>query len=655
MAEGFRTVGCLEFEGCDRGVTGGPDGVRSGRESPSLDAVFPLPYAQQMRGGVWTVALLVCGCSGDEGSAAFRDGTLYGAERRVITLPRTDAPASLGGIRWQPAFSAQLPSLQRLRTNAALRSGVTQPDLAAVLSAPIPQSWSDEEARRWAADIGGQTEWTVLRLAPVSSPEDLAPTTPSFVDTQSYRSAATGIDIDGAQAQGFRGAGVSVHEVEYGWRQNHEDLVDVELHPEPGQTVAAAAFEMGLAPEHGTASVGMLIAPHNDYGIDGMVPDAALYTYPEWTEEGGLRRASAIAAAVAQAVPGDIVMLQMQAQHPHTGQLGPAELEPDVWMLTRMATDAGVLVVAAGGNGALDLDGVDAQDYMAQGDSGAILVGAASPDDRVALPFSSHGRRMDLQGWGASVFTLGYGDFERLGDDDNQAYTDTFEGTSSALPLVVSAAALLIEAFVAVEGSPPDPLDIRRLLVATGHAQGEGVHVGPLPNVTEAIAWVGAREANAPTVAISEPPDDLEVAIDLDSELVVSVEVAVQDDSPIYRVELEVDGELWGSVDETPPFAFEGVALAQGEHAIRARATDVWGHAAWSDLRSISATVEDKPGGSSTGGVDEASSSEGGSSGDVGAESPGQSGCRVGGESGRPPAVLWGLLFVIGWSRRRAS
>lgn len=559
------------------------------------------------------------------------------------------------GLRWEPAFSARLDSLEELRTRAVHRTGTTQPDLSAVLSARVPPNWSDDDARQWAMDVQGEVEWAVLRLAPVPSPEDLDPTTPSFVDAQSYRSAATGIDADGAQALGFRGAGVSIHEVEYGWRDTHEDLVDVDLHPEPGQTVAAAAFDMGLAPAHGTASVGMLVAPHNDYGVDGMVPDAALYTYPEWTEEDGLRRTNAIAAAVAQAEPGDIVMLQMQVQHPQTGQFGPAELEPDVWMLTRLASDAGVLVIAAGGNGALDLDGSDAQDYAALGDSGAILVGAASPDDRVALPFSSHGRRIDLQGWGASVFSLGYGDFERLGDDDDQAYTDTFEGTSAALPIVVSAAALLIEAFVTVEGSPPDPLDVRRLLVATGHAQGEGVHVGPLPNVTEAIAWVGGREVDAPTVVVSEPEADLEVSIDLDGALVVDVEISVQDESPIYRVELEVDGELWTAVDESSPYAFEGVRLAEGEHELRARATDAWGNVAWSDLRTILAVVEDKPGGSSSGDVDDGSGDGGGSSGAADLEPRDESGCRVGREPHLGAGVLWGLLFAFGWSRRRAS
>ncbi|MGH1346426.1 MAG: S8 family serine peptidase [Nannocystales bacterium] len=605
---------------------------------------------------VWAVSLVAGGCSVDTTSAVLRDGLDHGTKRRLVVLPeQTQLGGDPSGLRWEPAFSVPLGSLQRLRARASQRSGLAQPDLGAVLSAEIPASWSDQDARDFAAGIQDTVEWSVLRLSAVPSPEDIRPTTPSFVDAQSYRSAAVGIDVDGARAQGYRGAGVSIHEVEYGWRGTHEDLVDVDLHPEPGQTVASAAFEMGLAPEHGTASVGMLIAPDNDYGIDGMVPDAAVYTYPEWTEEGGLRRAGAVAAAVAQAEPGDIVMLQMQAQHPQTGQFGPAELEPDVWMLTRMATDAGVLVVAAGGNGALDLDGVDAEDYAAMGDSGAILVGAGSPDDRVALPFSSHGRRIDLQGWGASVFSLGYGDFQRLDEDDNQAYTNTFEGTSAALPVVVSAAALLIEAFVVVEGSPPDPQDVRRLLVATGHAQGGEVHVGPLPNVTAAIAWVGAREADAPTVEVSGPAEDLDMLVDLDDELVIDVEVSVADESPIYRVELEVDGEVLLAVDETPPFGFEHVRLPEGQHALRARATDVWGNTSWSELRSISVSVESKPGGSSTGHTDVSSGSGDEGSTDVGASSPGKSGCQVGPEPGRAPALLWGLFLAIAWPRRRAS
>lgn len=549
--------------------------------------------------------------------------------------------------RYSAAFAGNTAALESLRVAAGERTGSLQPDLQRVRTFEIPPSWSDARARSWAEGLDAQ--WVVLRLAPVMSPADLDPPTPSFVDAQGYRDAEYGIALDDS----VRGSGVAIHEVEYGWRASHEDLVDVDLNPEPGQTVASEALETGLAPEHGTATVGMLVAPHNGYGVDGMVPDAVVHTYPEWTEEGGLRRHAAVAAAIANAVPGDVVMLQMQAQHPDTGQLAPAEIDPDIWMLTRMATDAGIVVVAAAGNGGFDLDGPDADSYRAMGDSGAILVGAGAPDDRSPLAFSSFGARVDLQGWGASVFTLGYGDFARLGDDDDQAYTDTFEGTSAALPMVAAAAVSVIEAFVSFEGMPPEPLDVRRLLVGTGRAQAEGVHVGPLPNVEEALSWAGGRESESPSVEIVAPSDDEEVLIDLGATLVVPVEVAVDDDSPVYRVELEVDGVLQPGFDEAPPFAFE-VALDEGEHLLRARATDVWGTAAWSDPRLVAASVEDKPDGTSSGGAFGTSGDLGDSSGDT--PSDGGSSCAISGSDSRGRPGPFSLLsLVLLWRRRPSS
>ena len=598
-----------------------------------------------MRGAVLALALVATSCSESGAALSLRDAEVFGSHRRAVFVLRdgvAEVPSS-------PAFGNHRERLGRLRTWAGERTGLRQPDLDRVRTAALPSSWSDADARAWANEL--DAEWVVLRLAPVASPQDIEPPTPSYVDAQGYRGSAFGIGIDDVDPNA--GTGVAIHEVEYGWRASHEDLVDVDLHPEPGQTVAADAIASGLAPEHGTATVGMLVAPHNGYGIDGMVPSVSLHTYPEWTEEGGLRRAEAVAAAVSNAEPGDIVMLQMQAQEQGTGQLAPAEIEPDVWMLTRMAADAGIVVIAAGGNGAFDLDGPDAVAYREMGDSGAILVGAASPDDRSPLPFSSHGRRIDLQGWGASVFTLGYGDFERFADDDDQAYTDSFEGTSSALPMVVSASAALIEGFVGAEGAPPDPLDVRRVLVGTGRAQADGVHVGPLPDVPEALAWVGAREFVAPSVEISTPALDEEVLIDADASLMLDVEVDVEDDSPLYRVELEVDGALLPTFDEAPPYAFE-VELDEGEHVVRAQAVDVWGNAAWSQPRTVTATVEDKPGGSSSGQFG-TSGDQGDSSGSAAAdEGGGDSGCAVAAGSprgSRPMAILF-FATVLLWRRK---
>ena len=48
--------------------------------------------------------------------------------------------------------------------------------------------------------------------------------------------------------------------------------------------------------------------------------------------------------------------------------------------------------------------------------------------------------RVDLQGWGERVCSTGYGDYELVGGDSNQAYTADFAGTSSASPLVAGAA-----------------------------------------------------------------------------------------------------------------------------------------------------------------------------------------------------------------------
>ena len=90
----------------------------------------------------------------------------------------------------------------------------------------------------------------------------------------------------------------------------------------------------------------------------------------------------------------------------------------------KAATDAGVIVVAAAGNGGENLDSDDYQEYRNRGNSGAIIVGAGEPGTLNALLISTYGSRVDLQGWGESVFSTGYGDFISYGI--NQEYTNSF-------------------------------------------------------------------------------------------------------------------------------------------------------------------------------------------------------------------------------------
>jgi subtilisin family serine protease len=135
--------------------------------------------------------------------------------------------------------------------------------------------------------------------------------------------------------------------------------------------------------------------------------------------------------------------------------------------------------------------------------SGAILVGAgAAPPafggtdvSRSRLPFSDYGSAIHVQGWGERVATTGYGSLYYLGGL-NEHYTQGFNGTSSASPIVAGACALLQSVFKANNGGNPlTPAQIRQVLVNTGTPQQAGVypvsqHIGPLPNVKAALTQI---------------------------------------------------------------------------------------------------------------------------------------------------------------------
>ncbi len=598
------------------------------------------------------VAVAAAGCSAPSGSPLPREGSLAREGRRAVVklAPGAEAPVELAALGATVGLGLRPATRLALAERAGQRSGLTQPSLDTVHSLAVPPAWSQADAAGWAQGLREDpgVEWVVLRQLPVPAPADLDPPTPALDELQGYLDPGVGIDARGAWALGFRGAGVRLRDVEYGWNAAHEDLEDVPLNPESGQTVAPEAIERGLAPQHGTAALGMIVAPHNGYGVDGLAPDVEAFTYPEWTVEGGLRRAEAVAAAVADSAPGDVLMLEMQTPEPGTNALGPAELDADVWMLTRMAVDAGVVVVAAAGNGALDLDGVDATEYRGRGDSGAILVGAGAAGTREALSFATHGSRVDLQGWGASVFTLGYGDHATYGDDDNQAYTETFEGSSAALPMVAAATALLLEASV----GDLSPAEVRGLLVATGAPQAEGPHVGPLPDVTAALAWVGARERTPPELSWVAPEGSAVVLTDFGAPATVEVDVQVADASPIYRVSLDVDGEVV-RIDGVPSAIT--LSLEEGVHELRVGAEDVWGNEGWAEVRTVEVAVEEKGVNTETGAVQGSSGgAEPGMQTDPSAGT-GSGGCAAAPRSGREGGGRMLLLLAVAGRRRRLS
>jgi hypothetical protein len=152
-------------------------------------------------------------------------------------------------------------------------------------------------------------------------------------------------------------------------------------------------------------------------------------------------------------------------------------------------------VVEAGGNGANDLDvvtnvaGLHVLDPASADfrDSGAVIVGAASsaaPHTRMG--FSSFGPRINCYAWGENVNTTS----SDSGGATN-LYTSTFNGTSSASPIITGAAIAVQGVATASGGAPLSPAKLRAVLSdpATGTASATPAtdEIGVMPNLRAII------------------------------------------------------------------------------------------------------------------------------------------------------------------------
>lgn len=327
---------------------------------------------------------------------------------------------------------------------------------------------------------------SLVSKQPIPPPYDIAPLTPVFDDEQTYITDF-GVNMTYAWDMGLTGQGINLRDVEYGVNLDHEEF---------NEKSVAHAMEIGPdVPvefgEHGTAVFGVMYADKGGYGISGMAHGAnEMILYPESTVD-GYDRVNAVAQSIADSTVGDIIVYEMQTFGP-TAQYCPAEYENVIWDLTKAASDAGIIIVAAAGNGNQNLDSLSYLSYMQRGDSGAIIVGAGANDEtHERLGFSTFGARVNVQGWGYGVFTSGYGDAAQIGGDFNQRYTN-FNGTSSATPIVAGCVAVLQSYYHSLTGQYLSGTEMRQLLMVTGKPQGPLTfgNVGPLPDMEAAIAQI---------------------------------------------------------------------------------------------------------------------------------------------------------------------
>lgn len=299
-------------------------------------------------------------------------------------------------------------------------------------------------------------------------PPPVNPTDDPRSGNEGYLGAAPG-GIDTRYAWGFPGgdgAGANVVDMEQGWDLNHEDLATANISLISG-TNSAYFF-------HGTSVLGEMLMVDNKIGGVGIAPSAKGRVISQH-QPGGYNTAAAIIDAVAHMSFGDVLILEAQETDPVGGlYYWPVEIADATYEAIRLATALGITVVQAACNGGgYDLDTYvnlsgkqifnrSSKDFR---DSGAIMVGAGSsvaPHTR--LSFSNHGSRVDAYAWGENVDTTS----TDTAGTDNTLYTTSFNGTSSATPIVTGAAMIVQGLANASLGYKLSPLQVRKIVTAGG-------------------------------------------------------------------------------------------------------------------------------------------------------------------------------------------
>ncbi|MDN3694980.1 S8 family serine peptidase [Chryseobacterium tructae] len=246
---------------------------------------------------------------------------------------------------------------------------------------------------------------SVMSSTPIEPPlVNMFVTTPDLESVQTYLNDNPGINAKYAWSRGITGQNIRIRDVEYGFYKTHEMLTNQNsIQLEPGYSPNSGLSGNNYR-DHGTAVVSILGSIKDNIGLTGAVYNASeIKGYMEWTTV-GYNRASAVSRSINASQAGDIILYEMQTGGKN-GEYCPAEYDSVIWDLTKAATDSGIIIIAAAGNGNQDLDEPFYAAYRARGNSGAIIVGAGTPNTTHSKQsFSTYGSRVDVQGWGSSVW-----------------------------------------------------------------------------------------------------------------------------------------------------------------------------------------------------------------------------------------------------------
>jgi len=323
---------------------------------------------------------------------------------------------------------------------------------------------------------------------------------------------------------------------------------------------------------HGTHCAGIVAAEDNDAGVIGVAPKAYLYAV-KVLDSSGSGYEDDVAAGIQWCIDNGIQIISMS--------LGSDSDLPLVKEKCDAAYNAGLLLVAAAGNDGWSKFIRDTVDYPARYSS-VIAVGATDSSDNRAV-------------WGFFSASSTGPDLELMapGDEINSTYWDdtyeTLSGTSMACPMVAGTAALVWKAF-------PDytNVEVRERLQSTAEDLGD-------PGRDDEFGY-GLVDAEAaatppdtpPTVSIVNPADGTTVAGS------VLIQVSASDDKGVSSVEYSIDDGTYNAMTYNSTSGYweatwDSTTVADGSHAITARATDTISQMATDSITVTVDNVDEPP------------------------------------------------------------
>jgi len=433
--------------------------------------------------------------------------------------------ASYPGLRLDPGFPAeQIPLLAHM-VDAARMLGGEPPDPFAWFEVPCEAAQVEAlTALLYALPF---VEWAEPRMPAYPAGRIAYGTNEDAIVSPQLAAAPGGIDAYYAwRVAGGTGRGVNVVDLEHDWNLQHIELASVPV-------ARVSVFGVGDQEDrnHGTAALGIVVAPDNGGGMVGIAPEAHAHVVTSMRADGLHWLDAALLIAGDAVRPGGVVLIELASPRPWLSLPGkdpalPLELSKKVQQTIQLLVFFGITVVEPAGNSGDDLDARPQCDHINPAkpmfrDSLAILVGGATqaaPVDGVRQPWrrgSTFGARVDC-----------FADFEGArGPHDDPVYPyHTFGGTSGASAVIAGVVCAIQGMQAARDGQFLFPTSIRELLrnpsLCTPAASDPPGNIGGMPDLRKIAVHMGwPRILPAPAAAAVAGDSALLVGLDGDDRL----------------------------------------------------------------------------------------------------------------------------------------